>query len=278
MRILSLIVLLLTVAASPLIAQQPESSQIKSLENLMQFFQRIGVNSQADLEQGFIAIPVKKEAFEAVHVVRWATSDGVVHFIQVIPLKVAPERIAALESAIVRLNHSYPVPGLGFNHETGTLYFRMTVPFAPAGYLTEQEAQEYFGYCINQAYQFVPTLTELIEGRVEPENVLQYHRQVLQDSLGPYGIWKKTAAGSEWTLILKANGETTLQRDGEVVVDSMAKVEGTTVTFDDINGALAADDSGVYDFTVQGGQLVFVKKSDTSTGREQILTGDAWTR
>ncbi|TWT40135.1 hypothetical protein KOR42_49830 [Thalassoglobus neptunius] len=278
MRILSLIVLLLTVATSPVDAQQPEESQIKSLENLMQFFQRIGINSQADLEQGFIAIPVKKEAFDAVHVVRWATSDGVVHFIQVIPLKVAPERIGALESAIVRLNHSYPVPGLGFNHETGTLYFRMTVPFAPAGYLTEQETQEYFGYCINQAYQFVPTLTELVEGRVEPDNILQYHRQVLQNSLGPYGVWKKTAAGSEWVLTVKTNGETTLQRDGEVVVDSMAKVEGTTITFDDINGSLAANDPGVYEFTAKDGQLTFTKKSDTSTGREQILTGDAWAR
>ena len=259
-------------------AQIAQPSEVTSFNELKAALTRIGINHQANDEQLFALVAVQNKEFKAAQVIRWAQPDGVVHFIQVIPVKVPEEQISNVEAAIVRLNHSYPIPGLGMNHQTQTLYFRMTVPLLPRGHILDTEIRDYFGYCVNQAIQLEPTMTALSEGKVTSENAMDYHRKQVQASLGPIGGWKKSALGSEWSLIIKPNGEVTLRKDGEVVVDSMVTIEGQNMTFDDVNGTLAADENGTYSFAIQDGQLTFTLVEDPSEGRQKILTGAPWTR
>lgn len=263
---------------APTFGQEPASPVVSSFEDLTASLSRLGINHQKNDEQQFVLMTVENENFKAAQVIRWAAPDGVVHFIQVIPLRAPEENLPAIESSILRLNHIYPVPGLGVNHETNALYFRMTVPLAPRGHLRENEVKDYISYCVRQAIQFTPTLTEVAQGRISPKDVLEYHRKKLDAALGPIGLWKKSFAGSEWTLLMKLNGEVTLRKDGEVMVDSMVKAEGDKFTFEDVNGAMAADEPGTYQISITDGKLSFQVVEDPSQGRQQLLTGEAWVR
>lgn len=252
--------------------------QVQNLDDLIEILQTDMIQHEANLEEQYVVVPIQRGNLNAIQVVRWAARDGVIHFIQVIPLQVPDEHRSNVESGMLRLNHSYPIPGLGLNHETKTPYFRFSVPLQPRGYLLENEVKEYFNFCVNQSIQFAPTLAALSTGEVRAEEVLISHRQRIQAALGPLGSWKRQALGSDWTLNITAQGEVTLQRDGQVVVDSLAKISGTQITFDDVTGPLAADGVGIYEFQIESGKMTFKLVQDASEGRQQILSSGPWER
>ena len=128
---------LLILLAKLAIAQDnlPLSREVTNFDELVQILERDKINHKANKEESYAIVPINKGGLQAAQVIRWAANDGVVHFIQVIPLKFEKEQIPAIESAMIRLNHSYPVPGLGMNHENNTPYFRLTVPLLPRKHL-----------------------------------------------------------------------------------------------------------------------------------------------
>lgn len=259
-------------------APASEDVQIKSIEELVTIFERDKINHEAKLDQLYVAVPIQRGGFKSVQVIRWVVNDGVVHFIQVIPIKIPAEQLPSMESALVRLNHSYPVPGLGLNHENLTPYFRLTVPLQPRGYLLESEIKEYFSFCVSQALQFTPTLAGIANGDVPAEGALAYHRERIQAAIGPLGIWKREFGGNLWQLSINQKGEATVRRDGEVVVDSMVTVQGDQITFDDITGPLAVDETGTYQFKIEGKSMSLSPLEETAAGRKEVLSGGPWTR
>lgn len=275
-----LIAFLFIAISWPLYAQDPGATQkrVESLEDFVEILKADKVNHQANIEDQYVVVPVNKNGLKAAQVIRWAAKDGVVHFIQVIPMKFSDDVIPAVESAMVRLNHSYPIPGLGMNHENNTPYFRLTVPLQPRNYLLDVEVKEYFSFCVNQAVNFVPTLAAVANKEIQPEQVLDYQRSVIQKMIGPLGSWKREFGGSQWSLAIKPNGETTLRRDGKVVVDTMMTLKGNEVTFKDVTGDLAVDEPGVYQFVVEGTTMTFTVVNDQADGRKQVLTSGPWMR
>lgn len=266
--------------ASVLAAQETPAgpAEVRSLEDLVAILEGDKINHDANLKEQYVVVPIEKDGLKAAQVIRWAANDGVVHFIQVIPLTFPKERIPAIESAMIRLNHSYPVPGLGLNHENNTPYFRLTVPLLPRKYLLENEVKEYFSYCVNQAINFSPTLSAIASGEVPPEKALEFQRSVIQRRLGPLGAWNRDFGGSVWILVINVNGEATLRRDGEVVVDTLVTVEGNKMTFNDVTGALAVETKGIYSFKVEGKTMSFTVVDDVAEGRKQVLGSGPWSR
>ncbi|MDB4802868.1 YbjN domain-containing protein [bacterium] len=252
--------------------------EVRSFEDLVRILETENINHKANAEEKFVIVPINKGGLQAAQVIRWSMHDGVVHFIQVIPLKFKNDKLPAIESAMIRLNHGYPVPGLGMNHENNTPYFRLTVPLLPRQYLLENEVKEYFSFCVNQAINFTPTLLALSKGEIEAENVLDYQRAMIQEKLGPIGVWKKSFGGSEWIMQIQPNGETTLMRDGKIAVDSMVSVKEDKMMFDDVNGDLAVDGIGTYTFKVKGTTMTFIPVEDPGEGRKQVLSEGAWSR
>ncbi len=283
-RLLNLLVLACFLATpsfaqeTPATTPQPGMARVETFDDLVSILQGDKINHEANTEEEYAVIPIDKGGLKSAQVIRWAARDGVVHFIQVIPLKIPKENLAAFESAIVRMNHSFPVPGLGMNHENMTPYFRLTVPLQPRGHILENEVKEYFSFCVNQSIQFYPTLAAISKGEVPAENALTFHRERIQASLGPLGVWKREFGGSKWVLLINQKGEVTLRKDGEVAVDSLITVKDGQMTFDDLTGPLAVEEKGVYKFKVEGGTMTFTPAEDPSEGRKQVLSGGPWSR
>lgn len=252
--------------------------EVSSFAQLIEILNTDKINHQPNEAENYTIVPINKNGLQAAQVIRWAAHDGVVHFIQVIPIQIEAERLPAIESAMIRLNHSYPVPGLGMNHENNTPYFRLTVPLLPRGHLLENEVKEYFSFCVNQAVNFTPALLALSKGEVAAKDILQFQRTMIQRKLGPIGVWRRSFGGSDWVMQIKPNGETTLLRDGDIVVDTMAKFMGEQITFEDVTGDLAVDGIGVYTYKVQGTNITFTAVEDDAEGRKQVLSDGPWSR
>ena len=281
MKTLSLTLLICLNLLCPLSAQdeQPALKEVTNIEQLIEILKADNIDHQANVEQQFVMVPINRSGMNSAQVIRWAAQDGVVHFIQVIPLQVPKEHAAAVESAMIRLNHSFPVPGLGMNPENNTPYFRLSVPIQPRGFLQENEIKDYFNFCVGQGVQFAPTLAAIANGEITASASLDYHRKRMQAAFGPIGAWKKKYAESEWIMTINPKGEVTLRRDGEVVVDSMVTVEdGKRMIFDDVTGPLAVEGKGIYEFKIEGETMTFTAVEDPGEGRKQVLSDGPWSR
>lgn len=261
----------------------PDSTNdpLTSFAELCEFLDEQQIAYEKDGESQYVIIETQQGPIDSVMVIRWALSDGVVHFFQVMPLELPAERIPPVESAIIRLNHAYPVPGLGMNHEANALYFRFTVPILPRGFLSEIEVSEYFNYTVNQAAALFPTMQAVIQGTVPPAEALAFHNaNAAGGPKGPYGTWTRELVGSVWKLTInQEDGAVQLTRDDTVVVNSTATVEENTITFQDQNGPLATNEPGQYQFTLNGdGTITFEAVNEPSKGRRQVLTGEPWSR
>jgi len=254
----------------------PEPMRIDSYAALVQMLTKDNIQFEPDDNSQLVVCPTSKEGVESAIVIRFALEDGVVHFVAIMPLEVPADRLPAVESAMIRMNHGYPVPGLGFNHDTGTMYFRLTAPVLPRGFLDEAEVKEYFGYTINQTIALMPTMRAIINGDVEPKNVMAYHNALQRGPATPQGTYQREMAGSTWSLEFGEEGAVRLSRDNQVVVLSNAVIEGNQITFTDKAGPLSVENAGVYQFAIDGNGLTFQKVDDAANGRVGVLTGGAW--
>ena len=267
----------ITLAQQPEQAPAQQSMEVTSFDDLVKLLSRDGINHQSNLEQKYVVTPTRKDPLNSVLVIRWAAPDGVVHFIQVMPVEIPEGRLPAIESAMIRMNHAYPVPGLGYNHEASTLYFRFTVPLLPRGKLTEQEVGEYFSYCVNQAASLLPTMEAVAKSEIDPADALAHFNARAQSQL-PAGTFKREFSGSTWTLTIAADGSVALARDDQPAVESKVTLQGNVLTFQDTGGPLAVEGAGTYTFTVDGATLTFQAQNDPGQGRAQVLTSGPWTR
>ncbi|WP_197443757.1 YbjN domain-containing protein [Maioricimonas rarisocia] len=283
MRITSATLVIVTMLglASPVSAQPEaagEPTLLTSFDDVVTILERDAVSHQANAEQQFVTIPTRRNGFQGVMLIRWAASDGVLHFVQNLPLEVPDERHSDLAEAMVRLNHAYPVPGLGFNHVTKTAYFRMTVPIQPRGGLTDREMTTYFNYALQQAINLAPTVKAVIDGDVPPQQALAWFNEQQRKQLEfPAGRFETEVAGVTWTLELDGNGGAKLLRGGTAMVQSSYVTAGNRVTFSDTGGDLACESPGVYQWQSQSDGLQFSKLDDTCEGRSEILAAGAWT-
>ncbi|MEW4529510.1 MAG: YbjN domain-containing protein [Maioricimonas sp. JB045] len=283
MRIISAIfVILITPGLATPVAAQPEAAAepalLASFEDVVAVLERDGVPHQVNAEQQFVTIPTRRNGFQGVMLIRWAATDGVLHFVQNMPLQVPEDRRSDLVDAMVRLNHVYPVPGLGFNHATSTTYYRMTVPIQPRGGLTDRELTTYFNYALQQAINLLPTVKAVIDGDVAPDQVVAwfFNDQQRRQLEFPSGRFATEVAGATWTLELDGKGGAKLLRDGTVMVQSSYVTAGNRVTINDTEGDLACEGSGVYQWQSGSDGLRFSKLDDSCEGRSEILSAGPW--
>jgi len=257
-------------------AADREPVTVESYQGLKELLKRDNIAFEAVDEAKYVACPTEKDGLDSVLVIRWDPTNGVVHFVQIMPIEVPEANQVSFMEAIVRMNHAYPVPGLGYNHDTKTTYFRMTVPLLPRGHLVDSEIQEYFSYSVNQAAILLPTMNAVAAGEIAAKQALEFHNNRLSVTGMPAGRYEREIAGMTWTLVLKEDGTTTLLRDGKRAVSSKVVINGDRLTFEDGAGPLASDTPGIYTFDLYDDGIVFEKVDDESTGRAKILAGDAW--
>lgn len=149
-----------------------EQIQISSYQDLVNLLVKDGVQHEADAASKSARILTEQNGLSGVQLIRWQEEDGVLQFIQSMPIEVADDKLAAIESSVARLNHALAWPGLDVNHEYHMVAYRVVLPLLPRGLVLPQEIRACFRLAVKTAADLTPTLLRVITGVTAPADVL----------------------------------------------------------------------------------------------------------
>ena len=287
MNITKPIAVLLSLTAASLVGTdlafaQPapeDAALVQNFDALVELLNRDSVTHQTDVDEQYVVIPTEKGGMDSVFVISWAGEDGVVHFIHQMPIEMPKDKLNDVETAMVRLNHAMPVPGLGINHDSELLYFRMTIPIQPRGGMTPQEVRAFFSHTLSQSEEWRPVMSAVIKGEVSPESIVEYANSREEASSTPKfpgGTMKREFADSQWQIVFADDKTVNVIRGEAVVVESTFELKENKIRFSDTGGPMSVEGFGVYEWAVSGQQVTFKKLEDVSEGRAMLLTTGPW--
>lgn len=146
---------------------------VRTFSELLELLKRDGVPHEANPETSEVVIPTQRGPLDSVLLIRWQQEAGVVQLIQPLTFEVPVERLAAMESALCRLNPALVVAGFEIAYERRRVGFRTTLPLQPRGGILPDEIQTYFRITVKTAADFLPTLSRVAAGLGNPHNVLE---------------------------------------------------------------------------------------------------------
>ena len=79
-----------------------DPNRIASYSDLLDLLAREGVLHQARTEEKSVTVPTEKGTLDGMLLMRWQDSDGIIQFIQSLPLEIPADKIPLIESAIRR--------------------------------------------------------------------------------------------------------------------------------------------------------------------------------
>ena len=145
---------------------------LRSFADLLHVLVQDGVPHQADHAESTVRIPTQRGDLDSVLLLRWQDSDGVIQFIQALPLPVSQEQVGLVCDALTRLNHAMAIPGLDLNHTHRVLAYRLYLPLYPRGEVAAGEVQAMFRLAVKSASDMLPVLTRLLSGQVAPSDIV----------------------------------------------------------------------------------------------------------
>lgn len=164
-----------------------DANPIRSFNELVQCLNRDGVLHQTDNADKTVRIPTQRGSLDSVLLMRWQEQDGVVQFIQGVPLEVPEDKLALAADAVTRLNHALAVPGFDLNHERRLIAYRLYLPIYPRGAVSTTEIQAMFRLAVKTASDFMPVLGRVLSGQVKPEDTVAEAQRDFSGSSGGTG-------------------------------------------------------------------------------------------
>lgn len=149
-----------------------EANVVSSFPEFVQLLERDGVFHKSNVGELTVEIPTQRGALDSVMLVRWQESDGVLQFIQALPLDIPDDKIAVLSDSVTRLNHVLAIPGFDLNHARKLLAYRLYLPLYPRGAVLPAEIQSMFQLTVKTAAEMMPVLSRVIAGQVTAEDVV----------------------------------------------------------------------------------------------------------
>ena len=144
--------------------------RIASWKDLVSFLTKEKVPHQKNDADMSVQIPIELEDFHSQLYLRWEPNLPYVQGVCPVHLGVPDDRVAAVESAIARLNHAIALPGFGYDHVNKFVYFRLTITVEPVG----MDAN-FFGLMaravMNNAHDFHGAIAGVVHGD-PPEGAL----------------------------------------------------------------------------------------------------------
>ncbi|MEZ6057388.1 MAG: hypothetical protein R3C01_11865 [Planctomycetaceae bacterium] len=254
-----------------------KGTEITSLQDLIADLNRQSVLHSVVADQDLVLVPVKKGHIDGTAGMRWNTRSGFLLIIVPMTIVENKDRLQDVETAVCQINYDHASGGFSIAPKTREVFFRLSVPFLPAGKLGSKDIEEYFSFSVREASRFNPALKAVAEGRVKGRDVLDYFTTLpADDNQIPVGTYVKKQVEITWKLVITSQGEVTLHRDDQSVVQSQATVANGVVTFADKGGELSVETPGAYRFRFPAGKLVFERVDDASEGRTKLLTESPW--
>ncbi len=147
---------------------------VASYQDLVNLLTQDGVAFTAEPQSQSVRVATQMRGIDGEQIIRFQDADGVVQFIQWMPIaNIPPTAMAVLESAVNRLNHLLAVPGLDINHQYRFVAYRVTLPILPNSGVSADLIRACFRIAVKSGADLVPTLRRIISGELQPEGVLE---------------------------------------------------------------------------------------------------------
>jgi len=125
---------------------------------------------EVDEDSQVVRIPVKSGPLDSHLYLRWEKHLPYVTAVCPLYLDVPAERLAAVESMCVRLNHAVALPGFGYDHQKNFIYYRLTIMIEPGGMESEFFRMMALA-CVNNGRDFYLAVRGVVHGD-PPEGAL----------------------------------------------------------------------------------------------------------
>jgi len=145
---------------------------IANFPDFVHLLERDGVFHRTNPAEMTVEIPTQRGSLDSVMLVRWQPADGVIQFIQVLPLTIGDAQLGSLVDAVTRLNHVLAIPGFDVNHTRKILAYRLYLPLQPRGGVTAVEIQRMFQITVKTAAELLPVLARVLAGATPPAEVV----------------------------------------------------------------------------------------------------------
>src|SRR5215218_209701 len=101
-----------------------EGTRIASFDDFIALAVKDGIPHVVDRESQVVQIPTKSGLLEGFLFVRWEKTLPYCQAIHPMIMEVPPERVAAVENALGRINHAVALPGFAYDYDRRFIYFR----------------------------------------------------------------------------------------------------------------------------------------------------------
>ena len=145
--------------------------RISTFEEMCEFFERENVGFEVDDAAPFICLDLHHGGLNNAIVLRWDADDGVLHFIESLPIDIPKDRFSDVESAMLRINHVNVYPGLGMNYNHDIAFFRMTMLLVPRGFLHEHEIRVCLDFTMRQTERWFPKINAVVNGEIRSDDL-----------------------------------------------------------------------------------------------------------
>ena len=167
-------------------AMSSPSTPITSYQDLVKLLSRDGVAFVAEPQAQTVRVATEMRGIEGQQLIRWQEDDGVVQFIQSMPIAIPPQALAVVESTVARLNHQLAVPGLDLNHAGMFVAYRVTLPMLPRHGVMSDAIRACFRVAVKSGSDLVATLQRVIAGTLTPADaVADARREILGGKAEP---------------------------------------------------------------------------------------------
>lgn len=154
-------------------------------DDLLELMQRDGLMHQADRPTFTVHVPTQLGELDGLMMLRWLEHEGVIQLVHalpfIVPWKTRPDFIEALNI----LNHALPLAGFSLHPTQAMPYYRRELPFAPRGWIFDEELRWWFGMSVDVVQTFLQPLQRLASGDLSTDSFLEDPRLDLTRNFRP---------------------------------------------------------------------------------------------
>lgn len=144
---------------------------LNTYEDLLSFLRGQGAVFVEVPGQPAVELATHQPPVEGVLCIIWHPDVPLVQLVHPLPFQIPPDRIPAIERALLLINHALILPGFGMNHAQSTAYFRLALPRQVDAGIAEAEFQRAISTLMGTLRNFWEPLRAVAEG-APPEGVL----------------------------------------------------------------------------------------------------------
>lgn len=151
---------------------------LRSYDDLLSYLKREGAAFAEVRTHHAVELQVHSPPVEGVLALVWLPDPQLVQFLFPLPFAVSSEHVAAVESALARINHALMLPGFGLNHSNGTVYYRLVLPRQISGGMEPDEIRRAVNTVLTTVRDFWLPLRAVIEEGAAAEGAVSASAKV----------------------------------------------------------------------------------------------------